>query len=87
MNIKFVKFKSTCLSSSVQHSNRASRSVTTVKLFKSAQLLRFKTVRKELKEKAQSKLTHRFNTLRINISSLCTFLLYEESEGCAACVL
>ncbi len=42
---------------------------------------------KLFKEKAQSKLTHRCNTLRINISSLCTFLLYADSEGCAACVL
>ncbi len=30
---------------------------------------------------------HRFNTLLINISSLCTFIFYADSEGCAACVL
>ncbi len=50
-----LKFKSTwllslrcvCLSSSVQHSNCASRSVTTVKHFKSAQSLRFKTVKRK----------------------------------------
>ncbi len=42
---------------------------------------------KLFKEKAQSKLTHRFDTLLSNISSPCTFLLYADSEGCAARVL
>ncbi len=42
---------------------------------------------KLFKEKAPSKLTHKLNTLRSNISSPCNFLLYADSEGCAACVL